>query len=129
MFALNTSLRAQTAVSPVTSGPFTVLSSSAEGVVVEYAPRLEAKETEANGRRYRYYSGSAAATGEPGAPPVYSESIIIARPAESGIELRITEQELTDETGARLLPNPESIESDGPPTPMYTPDETAYSSV
>ncbi len=128
MFAVKNTILAQTDAPPRNTGAFTVLSSTAEGLVVEYMPRLEPRELTVDGRRYRYFDGASASPGEAGMPPVLTESIIIARPPESGVEVRITSREVSEEEGIRLLPNPGIAEMDGIPTPVYIPDETAYAS-
>lgn len=109
--------------------PFQILSTSREGLVVEYSPAISRETVSLNGETYTTFSSPGLSVlGEPGTPQVFRQSTVVGIPQGSDVRITVREVSTGDEQGPRLLPAPRLTSADGLPSPYYKTESNLYQS-
>lgn len=108
---------------------FRVISTSPNGLVIEYTPMVLWNSITVQGNSYRNFSGTGMnILGEPGSPQIIKQSIIVGIPPGSEVRVEVGERAIREEVDKPLLPVPYMSIIDGLPTEEYRQNNETYRS-
>ncbi|MCL5019155.1 MAG: C25 family cysteine peptidase, partial [Patescibacteria group bacterium] len=108
---------------------FRIVSTSPNGLVIEYTPTVAWNSITVQGNSYRNFAGTNVyVLGEPGTPQVFKQSIMIGIPPGSEVRIESGGRDIREEVDKPLLPVPFMSNLDGVPSEEYRQNNEAYRS-